>query len=72
MCECNLCGCGGSTDDLDITDQYSGEGCPRLRAAMDMKRSTTSGEQVHFNTVSHTADRVMCSYPKSRLYSSGL
>ena len=31
---------------------------------MDLQRSTSSGEQVHYyNTVTNPADRVVCSYP---------
>ena len=40
--------------------------CKRYDKAMDLQRSITSGEQVHYNTVTNPADRVDCSYPKCR------
>ena len=40
--------------------------CRRYDNAMDLQRSITSGEQVHYNTVTNPADRVVCSYPKCR------
>ena len=36
----------------------------RYDKAMDLQRATTSGEQVHYNTVTNPADRVVCSNPK--------
>ena len=38
--------------------------CRRYDNAMDLQRSITSGEQVHYNTVTNPADRVVCFYPK--------
>ena len=38
--------------------------CKRYAKAMNLQRSTTSGEQVIYNTVTNPADRVVCSYLK--------